>query len=45
MTSINLTTTQDNIEKITTDITHSTIVELSEKKIEKEESKNENENL
>ncbi len=37
MTSINLTTTQDNIEKITTDITHSTIVELSEKKIEKEE--------
>ncbi len=37
MTSINLTTTQDNIEKITTDITHSTIVELSQKKIEKEE--------
>ena len=37
MTSINLTTTQDNIEKITTDITHSTIIELSEKKIEKEE--------
>ena len=37
MTSINLTTTQDNIEKITTDITHSTIVELSEKKIEKKE--------
>ena len=37
MTSINLTTTQDDIEKITTDITHSTIVELSQKKIEKEE--------
>ena len=37
MTSINLTTTQDNIEKITTDITHATIVELSQKKIEKEE--------
>ena len=37
MTTINLTTTQDNIEKITTEITHSTIVELFEKKIEKKE--------